>query len=113
MASKKQKHIPKTTATTIATSTASTPSLTATTTKTISEPILTKYEKAQVIAVRAEQISNGSPTFIELDGTLTDPRDIARAELFNGKIPFIIKRTLPNGKHESFKLQELLITDTN
>uniref|UniRef100_A0A6C0AYQ9 DNA-directed RNA polymerase n=1 Tax=viral metagenome TaxID=1070528 RepID=A0A6C0AYQ9_9ZZZZ len=70
-------------------------------------PILTKYEKARVLGLRAKQIENGSLPLIELDKSIIDPYLIAVKELEQKKIPFIIKRPLPNGACEYWKIKDL------
>jgi DNA-directed RNA polymerase I, II, and III subunit RPABC2 len=57
-------------------------------------PILTKFERARVLGVRAAEIANGAPTLVEI-GDLKDPKEIARKELANGCLPFLIGRILP------------------
>ncbi|KAL7719941.1 DNA-directed RNA polymerase I [Entamoeba marina] len=69
---------------------------------------MTKYEKARVLGTRAAQISNNAPTFVELNG-MTDPLEIAMKELKEKKLPFIIRRRLPNGAYEDWKISELII----
>tara|TARA_B110000305_G_C19254724_1_gene546518 strand:+ start:110 stop:826 length:717 start_codon:yes stop_codon:yes gene_type:complete len=70
-------------------------------------PILTKYEKARVLGLRAKQLENGSLPLIELDKSIIDPYLIAVKELDQKKIPFIIKRPLPNGACEYWKIKDL------
>ena len=75
-------------------------------------PILTKYEKARVLGIRAKQIENGSLPLIDVDNDIIDAYLIAQKELSEKKIPFIIKRPLPNGGSEYWKLNDLeLICD--
>ena len=45
---------------------------------------------------------------VELKGE-TDPLDIARKELMQGKVPFIIRRFLPDGSFEDWSIDELTI----
>jgi len=71
-------------------------------------PFLTKYEKARIIGKRAMQISKGSPPLVEV-GNLENPIDIALKELKERKIPFIIRRPLPNGDYEDWRVDELRI----
>ena len=76
-------------------------------------PFLTKYEKARIIGARALQISKNSPILIstqELGGE-TDPIVIAEMELRAGKIPFIIRRYLPNGSYEDWPVKDLKLSD--
>jgi len=70
-------------------------------------PKLTKYEKARLIGYRAQQIAGGLSAFIPV-GELSDPREIAMKELELKKLPFIIKRPMPDGTCEYWRLDELL-----
>merc|ERR1719223_365482 len=69
---------------------------------------LTKYERARVLGTRALQISMNAPVMVDLDG-LTDPLKIAMKELRERKIPIIIRRYLPDGSHEDWKIDELIV----
>ena len=68
-------------------------------------PLLTKYECARVLGLRAKQINSGSPPFV--DTTLVDGYLIAQLELREKKIPFILRRPLPNGEHEYWRVCDL------
>ncbi len=70
-------------------------------------PILTKYEKARILGLRAKQIENGSLPLVEIDKSIIDSYLIATMELEQKKIPFIIKRPLPNGANEYWKVKDL------
>ena len=72
-------------------------------------PILTKYEKARILGVRAKQINSGSLPFIDIKDQIIDGYLIAEMELAEKKIPFIVRRPLPNGASEYWKLQDLEI----
>ena len=69
---------------------------------------MTKYERARVLGTRALQISMGAPIMVELTGE-TDPLDIAMKELTDKKIPIVIRRYLPNGRYEDWKVDELIV----
>ena len=71
-------------------------------------PILSKYERTRVVGERAIQISMGAPPLVEV-GDLENPVDIAEKELREKKIPYIIKRVLPNGLIELWRVDELRI----
>ena len=71
--------------------------------------MLTKYEKTRVLGVRAKQINNGSAPFIELKENIIDGYLIAERELAEKKIPFIIRRPLPNRSSEYWRLEDLEI----
>ena len=72
-------------------------------------PMLTKYEKTRILGVRAKQINNGSAPFIELKENIIDGYLIAERELAEKKIPFIIRRPLPNRGSEYWRLEDLEI----
>ena len=55
---------------------------------------LTKYERAQVIGVRARQIGSGSCVHVPVDD-LVDAIDMATRELDSGKCPLLIARNVP------------------
>merc|ERR1719265_2781976 len=69
---------------------------------------MTKYERARIIGTRALQISMNAPIMVELRGE-TDPLDIALRELTERKIPITIRRYLPDGTHEDWSLDDLII----
>ena len=73
----------------------------------ITLPLLTKYEKARVLGLRSSQINSGSIIFTDVDDDEIDGYKIAEKELQEKKIPFIIKRPLPNGKCEYWRLSDL------
>ena len=75
----------------------------------ITTKYLTKYEKARVLGARALQISKNAPVMVNLDPGEWDPLKIAEKELLAKKIPFIIRRYLPNNDYEDWKLEELLL----
>ena len=72
-------------------------------------PFLTKYEKTRIIGERARQINLGAIPFIEVKPDIIDGYLIALEEFYEKKIPFIIKRPLPNGLCEYWKIADLEI----
>lgn len=74
----------------------------------ITTKYLTKYEKARVLGTRALQISMNAPVMVDV-GNETDPLEIAYKELREKKIPFIIRRYLPDGSYEDWPLGDLII----
>jgi len=70
-----------------------------------SRPILSKYEATSIIGMRAQQIIRGSTPFI--DSTEVNPIDIALEELRAKLIPVIIRRVMPDGVSEYWRLTEL------
>ena len=72
-------------------------------------PIMTKYEKTRILGQRAKQINEGAQPFIKIDSTVIDGYLIAMKELEQKKTPFIIRRPLPNGGSEYWRIQDLEI----
>lgn len=74
----------------------------------ITKPYLTKYEKTRIIGIRAQQIAHGSLPMVGFDiSKKPDPVDIATLELREKKTPLILRRKLPGGKYEDWKINEL------
>ena len=71
--------------------------------------ILTKYEYTRVLGERAKQLSIGAEPFVKVDDYIVDEYSIAKIELTEKKIPFIIERPLPNGTMEYWRLEDLEI----
>jgi DNA-directed RNA polymerase I, II, and III subunit RPABC2 len=68
---------------------------------------LSKYEATRILGARATLLSKGAQPLINPDGE-TDPIEIARMELNERIIPIVIRRYLPNGEYEDWRLQDLL-----
>ena len=68
-------------------------------------PYLSKFEKARIIGNRAQQLAYGAQPKINTENLL-NIYEIATEELKQRKIPFIIRRTLPNGTHEDWRIEE-------
>lgn len=76
----------------------------------ITKPVLFMYERVRMLGTRARQLSRGAKPML-LNVAHLSPKEIARLELENKVIPFIIVRTLPNGKKEHWHLNELAIVN--
>ena len=72
-------------------------------------PFLTNFERTKIIGLRANQISRGSVPFVSVPKHMTDVRDIARLELEQKRLPYLIKRPLPDGTFEYWRLSDLMI----
>ncbi|ORY07228.1 RNA polymerase Rpb6 [Basidiobolus meristosporus CBS 931.73] len=71
-------------------------------------PYMTKYERARILGTRALQISMNAPIMVELDGE-SDAYSIALKELREKKIPFVVRRFLPDGSYEDWSVKDLII----
>ncbi|ORD96119.1 RPAB2 [Hepatospora eriocheir] len=67
---------------------------------------ITIYEYAQVLGYRAVQLSNNSKPLVDTEG-MTDCLEIAKKEYKEGKIPYIVRRILPDKSYEDWNLSEL------
>lgn len=72
-------------------------------------PFLTLYEKTKIIGLRANQLSKGARPYVPVPDHITSVRDIARMELEQKRLPFIVKRPLPNGAYEYWRLSDLIL----
>ena len=70
-------------------------------------PFLTKYERARILGQRAKQIETGATPFVKVPENIIDSYLIAEMELQQGRIPFIIRRPMPNGGSEYWKIGDL------
>ena len=71
------------------------------------EKYLTKFEKIRIIGQRAEQISMGAPSTVDIKG-LNTALEIAERELEERKIPLKIRRTLPDGTFTDYPVSDLI-----
>jgi DNA-directed RNA polymerase I, II, and III subunit RPABC2 len=74
-------------------------------------PFLTKFEKARVLGERAKQLNSGAKPLIDIEPSIIDGYLIALKEYEQKRIPFIIKRPLPNGGIEYWKFEDLEMID--
>jgi DNA-directed RNA polymerases I, II, and III subunit RPABC2 len=78
--------------------------------KNKSKNILSKYERVKIIGLRSEQLQRGADPYIEFDKSKDfNPREIAIEELRQRKLPFMIRRALPDGTNEYWRLDDMII----
>lgn len=79
----------------------------------ITREFFTKYEYTALLSMRAQQLAEGAKPLVSLDGLKTsDPMfvwNVAKREIEQQKLPFIIRRQLPDGTSEFWSVQELEI----
>jgi DNA-directed RNA polymerase subunit K/omega len=76
----------------------------------ISKMIMTKYEFDAIVSLRTTQISMGAIPFVDIVDEIKsniDLRKVAIQELKENKIPYLIKRPLPNNKYEYIRIRDL------
>lgn len=72
--------------------------------------ILSKFEKVKVIGLRSEQLQRGAQPYIKLEPNQPfNPRDVAMQELKEHKLPFMLRRQLPDGTIEYFRLDDMVV----
>lgn len=70
-------------------------------------PIMTKYESTRILGQRAKQIETGAQPLVDVPSDIIDSYIIAENELKAKKIPFIIRRPIPNGGFEYWHSYDL------
>ncbi len=70
-------------------------------------PVLTKYERARIIGVRMQQLASGAKPCVDTTH-LRSIEEVAYEELNKRVLPFMVKRGLPNGTYEYWKMEEFL-----
>lgn len=70
-------------------------------------PIMTKFERAKILGIRAQQISMSAPIMVEY-GNETDPVEIAKKELKEKKTPLVVLRRLPDNTYEKWAVKDLI-----
>ncbi len=77
----------------------------------ITREFYTKYEYTALLATRAQQLAEGAKPLVSLDGLKTsDPMfvwNVAKREIEQRKLPFLLRRQLPTGESEYWSTQEL------
>ncbi|KAK1349335.1 putative subunit of RNA polymerase [Hamiltosporidium tvaerminnensis] len=76
----------------------------------ITSPIMTKFERAHVLGVRALQLSMGASPMVDIEFE-TSPLKIAIKELKVKMIPFIVRRKLPDGSYEDWSIREMYVNE--
>jgi len=73
----------------------------------LTNPFLSKYERTRILGQRAKQLNGGCNPYIKVPTGIIDGYLIAELELKEKKIPVIVRRPIPGGKSEYWKLQDL------
>ena len=74
-----------------------------------SVPYLTLFEKTKILGFRANQLAQGSVSFVHVPAHVTDVLEIAALELEQKRLPYILKRPMPDGSFEYIRLADLLV----
>ena len=74
-------------------------------------PWLTKFEIARIPGLRRKQINTGAEAFVDVPPSIISGYTIAEMELEQKKIPFILRRPMPNGGSEYWRVCDLDVID--
>ena len=74
-----------------------------------SQPFVTQYEKTRILGFRTNQLAQGARPFIVVPPHVTSTLEIARMELEQRRLPFVVKRPMPDGSFEYWRLSDLMI----
>ncbi len=74
-----------------------------------SQPFLTQYEKTSILGFRTNQLAQGAIPFVAVPKHIRNPLDIAKMELEQRRLPFILKRPMPDGSYEYWRLSDLIL----
>lgn len=74
-----------------------------------SQPFLTQYEKTRILGFRTNQLAQGARPLIAVPDYMKSTLEIARMELEQRRLPFLVKRPMPDGSFEYWRLSDLLI----
>ena len=76
-----------------------------------SQPWLSQFERTKIIGFRSNQLAQGAKAYVDLTKHkhIVNTCDIARLELREGSLPFIVARLMPDGQFEFWSLADLLI----
>jgi DNA-directed RNA polymerase I, II, and III subunit RPABC2 len=75
-----------------------------------SVPYLTVFEKTKILGFRANQLAQGGKPFLtQIPPHVTDVLEIAALELEQKRLPFILKRPMPDGSFEYIRLSDLML----
>ena len=68
---------------------------------------LTRFERARLIGAGALQVSLGALILAEIPDSMSDPIDIALAELEGNVLPMTLRRALPDKTYQDIPLASL------
>lgn len=74
-----------------------------------SMPFLSVFEKTKILGMRTNQLAQGARPYVIVPEHITNVLDIAKMELEQRRLPFIIKRHMPNGTYEKFRISDMIL----
>jgi DNA-directed RNA polymerase subunit K/omega len=75
----------------------------------MSQPFLSVYERTKILGFRANQLAQGARSYLKpVPEYITNTLEIAKLELNQNLLPFIVKRPIPNGTFEYWRLSDFI-----
>jgi DNA-directed RNA polymerase I, II, and III subunit RPABC2 len=74
----------------------------------ICRPYITKFERTQIIGIRASQIENGAVPLIDVPDDVHQSTEIAELEYQQRTIPLLVRRFLPDDTYEDWRLTDFI-----
>ena len=74
-----------------------------------SQPFLSIYEKTKILSFRSNQLAQGARPYITIPDHVTNVLEIAKLELAQRRLPYIVKRPMPDRTFEYWRLSDLMI----
>jgi DNA-directed RNA polymerase subunit K/omega len=76
-----------------------------------SQPFLSVYEKTKILSFRSNQLAQGARPYVVVPDYMTNVLEIAKMELSQRRLPYIIKRPMPDRTFEYWRLSDLMILE--
>ena len=74
-----------------------------------SQPFLSNYEKTKILSFRSNQLAQGARPYITVPDHMTNVLEIAKLELNQRRLPYIVKRPMPDRTFEYWRLSDLML----
>ena len=74
-----------------------------------SQPFLSNYEKTKILSFRSNQLAQGARPYITVPEHMINVLEIAKLELNQRRLPYIVKRPMPDRTFEYWRLSDLMI----
>ena len=71
-------------------------------------PYITKFERTQVVGIRASQIENGAIPLIDVPDNVHQSKEIAELEYQQRTIPLLVRRFLPDETYEDWRITDFI-----
>lgn len=74
-----------------------------------SQPFMSVFERTKILGFRTNQLAQGARPYIVVPEHVTSTLEIARMELDQRRLPYILKRPMPNGTFEYWRLSDMMV----